>query len=81
MFQRIFFGIIGVILGLLLIKYREKAQSIIGPVSFAEKYLGTGGTFTFLLLLGSAAVILSIMYATGTIQGFLTKLVAPITPQ
>lgn len=66
-------GIIGVITGLLLIKYRYKVREFTGLIGFAERYLGTGGTYTFYLLLGTAMIFLSVLYATGQLQAFLVN--------
>jgi hypothetical protein len=60
--------IFGVALGVLLIIYREKLQQITGDIDFAERYLGSGGTFTLYILVGLGAIILSVMYAFGTLQ-------------
>jgi hypothetical protein len=65
-----FTGIMFSIAGFLLIVYREKAQRLTGDIGFAEQYLGGGGTYTFLLLLGVAMFIVGLMWATGTLQGW-----------
>ena len=53
-------------IGLGLVKYRERVQNVTGPLGFAEHYLGTGGTYTFYLMLGIGFMIFSFFYATGT---------------
>lgn len=70
-------GLIGIVAGLLIIKYREKLQTWTGNISFAERYLGPGGTFTLLLLIGAATVILSILYMTGILQDFIKSAAEP----
>lgn len=55
-------------IGLGLIVYREKVQRITGNFAFAEKYLGQGGTFHFILLLGIGFIIFSVVYVTGTLD-------------
>ncbi len=65
MLSRIIIGLVGVILGLAIIKYREAIQKITGPMEWGEKLFGPGGTFTFLVLIGSVAVILSILHIFG----------------
>jgi hypothetical protein len=57
--------------GLALIYYRERVQRFTGNIAFAEKYLGTGGTFRLYLLLGIGATIFSILYITGTLDSAL----------
>ena len=74
---RIIIGIIGVAIGLLMIRFREKLQRFTGAIGFAERIFGNGGTFTFLLLLGSAVVILSILYMTGVLQNLLPNRLGP----
>lgn len=76
--KRIFIGTVCVVLGLLLIKFREKVQKITGTVNYAEKIFGPGGTFTFYLLLGSITVILAILYMFGVLQRILPGLLGPI---
>jgi hypothetical protein len=66
-------GLLGIITGLLLIKYRAKVREFTGLIGFAEKYLGSGGTYTFYLLLGAALIFLSVLYATGQLQSFLAN--------
>ncbi|MDF2379260.1 MAG: hypothetical protein P1V18_03500 [Candidatus Gracilibacteria bacterium] len=58
-------------LGLTLIRYREWFQRVSGNFAWAEKYLGIGGTYHAYLLAGLAMCFLSIMYLTGTLDGFL----------
>ncbi len=58
-------------MGLAIIYYRERIQRFTGNFSSAEKYLGPGGTFSFIFLLGLAVVMLSVFYITGTLDGFI----------
>ena len=60
------------LLGLALVKYREAVQRFTGDIAFAEKWLGIGGTFRLYLLLGIAIMIASILYVTGTLDGFIS---------
>jgi hypothetical protein len=66
----LFTGLLFSLAGFLLIVFREKVQMMTGNIGFAEQYLGSGGTFTFLLLLGVAMFIGGLMWSTGTIQAF-----------
>lgn len=75
--MRFLIGLIGIVCGLLIIKYREKIQRVSGPIAFAEKYLGPGGTFSMYLLTGCGTVILSILYAFGIIQSIIEKAASP----
>jgi hypothetical protein len=56
------------IAGVLLIVFREKVQRFTGDIGFAEQYLGSGGTFTFLFLLGIAVFIMGLLWSTGSLQ-------------
>lgn len=76
-FKTFILGLIGIAAGLLIIKFREKLQTWTGNISFAEKYLGPGGTFTLLLLIGAVTVILSILYMTGILQDFVKSAAGP----
>jgi energy-converting hydrogenase Eha subunit A len=73
-----FTGLIGIIIGLAIIKYRYPIREFTGTVSFAERYLGSGGTYTFYLLLGAVIIFLSVLYATGQLQSMLTKFIGPL---
>jgi hypothetical protein len=63
---------------LAIIKYREKLQTVTGPISFAERFFGSGGTFTLLALVGSIGIIVSILVLfnvhTVFIESIVTKL-------
>lgn len=61
-------GLIGVILSILLIIYRERVQRIFGAIGWAERHFGPGGTFTALLLIGVLGFIVSLMIMTGTLD-------------
>jgi hypothetical protein len=54
------------LIGLGFVMYREKIQRFTGDMAFAEKYLGTGGTYRLYLLLGIFMMVFSILYLTGT---------------
>lgn len=53
---------------LLMLRYRGQIKDFIGDISFAEKYLGAGGTHLFLVFVAILAFILPLMYAMGTLQ-------------
>lgn len=73
-----FQGLLGMIAGMLIIIFRPKIKDVIGDVGFAERYLGPGGTWTFLLLVGVLVFILSLMWALGTLQEFFYKSAGPL---
>ncbi len=68
--MRILVGLLVSIGGFLLIVYRERVKGQIGTIGFAESYLGAGGTYTFLLILGVVTFFGGIMWATGTLQAW-----------
>jgi hypothetical protein len=65
-------GLLGMLLGFLIIVFRPRIKDFTGDIGFAERYLGAGGTWTFLLLLGLGIFVLSLMWATGSLQSFMT---------
>jgi hypothetical protein len=64
--MRIFLGLIGCVLAILLIVYRDKVIHFMGPVAWAEKHLGGGGTYTLFVLIGILGFIFSLMYMTNS---------------
>ena len=55
----------------LILYFRRAIREFIGNVDLAEKYLGTGGTNTFVVLIGILTFILSLMYGFGALQAFM----------
>ncbi|PIQ78116.1 hypothetical protein COV81_05365 [Candidatus Peregrinibacteria bacterium CG11_big_fil_rev_8_21_14_0_20_41_10] len=76
--KRLLILLIGIPLGLAIIKFREKIYQWTGPINFAEKYLGNGGTFTLIAILGGIVVVGTIIYFTGAHEVILGKLVNTI---
>ncbi len=66
-------GLAAMLFGFLIIVFRPRIKDLTGNIGFAEQYLGTGGTWTFFLILGLALFIGGLMWATGSMQGFLVK--------
>ena len=71
-------GILGMALGFAIVVFRVKIKDITGNIAFAERYLGTGGTWTFLWMLGLVIFIVSLMWATGSMQDLLIKYAGPL---
>lgn len=65
--------ICGAALSFLILKYRRPIKEFTGNIGFAEKYLGMGGTNTFIVLFGIFIFIGSLMYALGTLDGLLSS--------
>lgn len=62
------YGIFGCVAGFFYLKYSGKIADTFGAVSFAERFLGPGGTYTFHKLVGVLVIILSVMYMFGGLQ-------------
>ena len=71
---------IGIAAGFYMIAKTDNVGRFTGDIPFAEKYLGSGGTFSFIKLIGLALIILSIMYLTGGLDIFLKGTVGKIVP-
>lgn len=72
--NRIMIGIIGIPAGFLIIRYREKVKDSLGNIGFAEKYLGKGGTWTVIPLIGLGISILSFLWMIGNLQTIFKQL-------
>lgn len=77
--MRYLVGIVGFPLGLITIIYRERIKRFTGDFGFAEKWFGAGGTYTAIFLLGVICSIGSLMYAFGTLQLLLVKILGPLS--
>ena len=71
-------AIIGFPLSFIIIYFRAKIKDFTGDIGFAEQYLGSGGTYTMIFLIGVLTFILTLMYVMGTLQGFLGATVGKI---
>ena len=76
--DKILFGLIGFPLSFLLIIYRSNIKQFTGDIDFAEKWFGSGGTYTLILLFGFFVFIATLMYVTGSLQSFLYSTFGPI---
>ena len=76
--DKILFAIIGFPLSFLMIIYRQKIKDFTGNIDFAEKYLGSGGTYTLILIIGVLLFIVTLMYVTGSLQSFMRTVFGPI---
>ena len=67
--MRFFFFILGLFGGTLYIVYHRKIVEMINiRISWAEKYLGPGGTYTAHILFGLVAIILGFLIGFGWIM-------------
>ena len=69
--MRLLVFIIGFVIAILILRYRLQIKDAIGDVGFAEKYLGVGGTHVMIVFIAIAVFVISLTYATGTLQGVL----------
>lgn len=78
--MRFLVGLIGIPLGFLMVYYRERVKRFTGDIAFAEKYLGIGGTYTFIAILGLIVAIGSLMYMFGAFQILLENTLGRLSP-
>ena len=52
----------------LMLKYRGQVKQFTGDIDFAEKYLGSGGTNTLIVIVAVMLFIGALMYVTGTLD-------------
>jgi hypothetical protein len=66
MIGRVIFGIVGIAIGFVLVfKARRIVERITGPLAFAEKYFGGGGTYNFYRTLGLVIMVVSLLIIFG----------------
>lgn len=78
--MRIFVGLIGIPLGFVIVYYRERIKRFTGEFEWAERRLGSGGTYTAIFLFGLMITILSLMYMLGTLQTLLYSIFGRFLP-
>ena len=64
-FIKILVFIVAILVGIWIISGREKLVRMIGKSSFAEKYLGMGGTYTMWILIGLLVIVLALIWLVG----------------
>lgn len=64
--MRIVLGLIGAVLSIALIVYRERVVRFMGMIGWAERHLGSGGTYTLMVLIGIFLFFISLMYMTNS---------------
>ena len=64
--MRIVIGLIGAVLSIALIVYRERIIRFTGMIGWAERHLGGGGSYTLMILVGIALFFFSLMYMTNS---------------
>jgi hypothetical protein len=71
MVSQIIVGIIGIIIGIILVIYARKLVEWFGTMATAERFLGYGGTYTALRIIGVVLVVIFLLYMTGFLATFL----------
>lgn len=64
--MRIILGLLGASLSIVLVVYRERVVRFIGFINWAEEHLGSGGTYTLMVLIALLMFIFSLMYMTNS---------------
>lgn len=65
LFLRILYSLIGISFGTVLVLYANKIVDNVGRMELAEKYLGFGGTYTAVRLIGIFLIFFFLAYMTG----------------
>ncbi len=76
--SRLLVGFIGMPLGILILYYRVQIKDFIGDIGWAEHYLGAGGTWTALALIGFVLFVGSMLWMFGVVQEILVKVLDPL---
>ncbi len=66
--DRVIVFLLGLPLGILIMIYRNQLKEITGDIDWAERNLGSGGTYTLIIIIGIVVSVLSVMYGFGTLQ-------------
>ncbi|MDP3741001.1 MAG: hypothetical protein Q8R08_01595 [bacterium] len=71
--MRIFWGLIGIGIGILLLKYTYVLATTFGKFDWAEKYFsgGLGGTYFFYKAAGILVILLSALHMFGILDNLL----------
>lgn len=77
-FGRFMVGIIGVPAGLAMLYYKVQIKDFLGKIGWAETYIGRGGTWDAIVIIGLLMSILSIMYMFGGLQEILINRLGPL---
>ncbi|MCD5380505.1 hypothetical protein LR004_01125 [Candidatus Gracilibacteria bacterium] len=67
-FVKLFYGILMIAMGAGIIKYRKQLKGWTGNWVWAEKYVGRGGTYFIMLLLGLGLIFLGVLYPFGILD-------------
>lgn len=76
--NKIIVALVGFPLSFIFIIYRAKIKQFTGNIAFAERYFGSGGTYTLMLLIGIGIFVMTLLYITGTMQAMLKAVFGPL---
>lgn len=74
--MRFFWGLVGIGIGFLLIRYSFPMVNLFGHIPWAERHLGGGGTYTLYKIVGVIVIILSMLFLFNLL-GFITSSITP----
>jgi hypothetical protein len=79
-FMQFVYGIIGMVLGLLMIMYAYPIKRFTGPMGWAERIFGIGGTSSAIKIIGVLVIIASFLWMTGTLPEIMRGIFSPFIP-
>jgi hypothetical protein len=79
MMDQILVGIIGIPLGFVMLKYNIQLKDFIGNIEWAERHLGSGGTYTLLKFIAILISVLSFLYMVGSLQVMIGNFFGPLS--
>ncbi|MDD4151308.1 MAG: hypothetical protein PHR68_01725 [Candidatus Gracilibacteria bacterium] len=65
---KIIYAIILIAIGYYIIKYRKEVKGWTGNFVWAEQYLGSGGTYFIIVLIGLACIFFGTLYPFGGLE-------------
>ena len=77
--EQIIVGIIGIPLGFVMLKYTTQIKDFVGNIDWAEKHLGSGGTYTLLKIIAVLVSVLSFLYMVGSLQLMIVSFFGPLS--
>lgn len=78
--MQIFISLLGIIAGILYIKYNDPITRAVGPIGWAERNLGSGGSYSLHKIIAVLVIVISILSMTGTFQLFLSSTLGKLFP-
>ncbi len=68
-FYRILIFVIGMPIGFYMLRYKDRIVQNFGQMDWAEKYLGSGGTYNAWVIFGILIMVVSALILTGSLPG------------